>query len=71
VGTLRAATTSTKAFLIVDCIVICFGFNDQRIPDRQTLADKVAAWERERNTAEASVDWRFTMADTRVKLKRL
>jgi len=44
---------------------------DRRIPDRQTLAEEVAAWERQRNTAEASVDWRFTTADARIKLKHL
>lgn len=44
---------------------------DQRIPDRKALAEEVGAWEAERNAAESSIDWRFTSADARLKLKRL
>ena len=44
---------------------------DRRIPDREALAREVAAWEADRNAAEAKVDWRFTTADARIKLKRL
>jgi hypothetical protein len=32
---------------------------------------EVAAWVTERNAAHATVDWRFTTADARIKLKRL
>jgi hypothetical protein len=31
----------------------------------------VAAWQADRNTAKATVNWRFTTADARIKLKRL
>ena len=44
---------------------------DRRIPDRQTLGREVAAWEAERNSLGGKVDWRFTTADARIKLKRL
>jgi hypothetical protein len=44
---------------------------DQRIPDQETLAEEVGAWEAERNAAESSIDWRFTSADARIKLKHL
>lgn len=44
---------------------------DRRIPDLETLRDEVAAWERSRNTAKVKVDWHFTTADARVKLKKL
>lgn len=44
---------------------------DRRIPDRPTLAAEVAAWELDRNAAECKVDWHFTTADARIKLKRL
>ncbi len=44
---------------------------DRRIPDQQALADEAAAWEKERNAAESSIDWRFTSADARIKLKHL
>ena len=44
---------------------------DRRIPDRQKLACEVAAWQRRRNESHAKVNWQFTTADARVKLKRL
>jgi hypothetical protein len=44
---------------------------DRRIADPTTLAQEVAAWERQRNTANCRVDWRFTTHDARIKLKRL
>lgn len=44
---------------------------DRRIEDFQTLTSEVAAWERQRNESDAKVNWRFTTADARVKLKRL
>ena len=44
---------------------------DRRIPDLATLTREVAAWERDRNAAEVTIDWPFTTADARVKLKRL
>ena len=44
---------------------------DRRIPDVGTLRREVAAWEAERNAAVVRVDWQFTTADARTKLKRL
>lgn len=44
---------------------------DRRIPDMGRLAEEVAARERDRNAAVVKVDWQFTTADARVKLKRL
>ncbi len=44
---------------------------DQRIPDQPTLISEVAAWEGERNAMRATVHWRFTTADARIKLKQL
>ena len=43
----------------------------QRIPDQETLAREMAAWESERNERGATVDWRFTATDARQKLARL
>ena len=42
-----------------------------RIPDRSTLQAEVGAWESRRNAAEATVHWRFTTEDARVKLYKL
>jgi DDE superfamily endonuclease len=44
---------------------------DRRIPDAAALSREVAAWEKARNAAVAKVDWQFTAADARVKLKKL
>lgn len=44
---------------------------DRRIPDRDTLAREVAAWEAKRNAAGVMAEWQFTTADARVKLKKL
>jgi hypothetical protein len=44
---------------------------DRRIPNMDTLKREVAAWQDNRNHEETWIDWRFTTADARVKLKRL
>ena len=41
------------------------------IPDRATLARETAAWAAKRNSDDATVNWRFTTADARIKLTRL
>ena len=44
---------------------------DRRITDREKLQHEVAAWQRERNKSPSKVDWQFTTAHARVKLKHL
>jgi hypothetical protein len=44
---------------------------DRRLPDVATLEAEVAAWQERRNATATTVDWRFTTADARMKLKRL
>ncbi len=44
---------------------------DRRLPDRSTLTRAVAAWETARNAASTTLNWRFTTADARIKLKHL
>jgi hypothetical protein len=44
---------------------------NRRIPDEQTLHHQVQAWVDDRNSKVVKVDWRFTTADARIKLKRL
>ena len=44
---------------------------DRRIPDRDTLVHEVNAWGHNRNVNQNDIDWRFTTADARIKLKRL
>ena len=43
----------------------------RRIPDQVALIRETAAWEARRNASGATVDWRFTTADARIKLKKL
>lgn len=38
---------------------------------REQLAEAIAVWERSRNKSKVNIDWRFTTADARIKLKRL
>jgi DDE superfamily endonuclease len=42
-----------------------------RLPDHETLVGEVAAWTAARNRTATPVDWHFTTADARIKLKRL
>jgi hypothetical protein len=44
---------------------------DRRIDSKAVLTSEIAAWENKRNTVCTTIDWRFTTADARVKLKRL
>ncbi len=44
---------------------------DRRIPDTETLRREIAAWEAPRTSAQAPMEWRFTTADARIKLKHL
>lgn len=44
---------------------------DRRIPDLATLQREIAAWEKTRNAAVVKVEWQFTAADARIKLKKL
>ncbi len=44
---------------------------NRRIADEETLKREVAAWERQRNKAKETIDWRFSITDAREKLKRL
>ena len=39
--------------------------------NRQQLTRRIGCWERDRNRTQAGIDWRFTTADARIKLKRL
>lgn len=47
----------------------CLG--KRRVPDAQTLGREARAWCEARNQQQASVDWRFTTAEARTKLRRL
>lgn len=44
---------------------------DRRIGDKEVLITEVNAWNKDRNQRAAGVNWQFTTADARIKLKRL
>ena len=44
---------------------------DRRILDQEVLRREVEAWQGQRNRDAIRVDWRFTTADARIKLKSL
>jgi hypothetical protein len=43
----------------------------RRISDKETLECEVKAWQVDRNSKVVKIDWRFTTADARIKLKHL
>ena len=43
----------------------------RRIPDQSSLMREVAAWQTRRTSKQATVQWRFTTADARIKLTKL
>ncbi len=46
----------------------CLG---DRVPEKPTLVANVARWQKNRNASRAKIDWQFTTADARIKLRRL
>lgn len=44
---------------------------NRRIGSEAQLQSAVAAWEADRNRAAATIDWRFTTKDARIKLRKL
>ena len=44
---------------------------DRRIGTREELEREVTAWEKDRNERMVGVNWRFTTADARIKLRHL
>lgn len=44
---------------------------DRRIPTKEKMEEEVKAWLADRNAASRKIDWQFTAAEARVKLKRL
>jgi len=44
---------------------------NRRIGSKEELEREVVAWQRQRNEAQARIDWRFTTDTARIKLKKL
>jgi DDE superfamily endonuclease len=44
---------------------------DRRIGETGVLRQEIEAWQQKRNEASKTIDWQFTAADARIKLKRL
>lgn len=44
---------------------------NRRISEQAVLKTEILSWEKKRNQIEAKMDWQFTTADARVKLKKL
>ena len=44
---------------------------DRRIDSKDVMKQEIAVWETNRNKTCARINWRFTTADARIKLKRL
>jgi hypothetical protein len=44
---------------------------DRRIGEVAVLRREIRAWQQKRNAASKTIEWQFTTAEARVKLKRL
>lgn len=44
---------------------------NRRIPDQESMKKEVSAWENHRNNCPTPMNWQFTTADARIKLKKL
>lgn len=44
---------------------------NRRIPDKKSLKRELATWQKGRNLLKSKIDWRFSVDDARIKLKRL
>jgi hypothetical protein len=44
---------------------------NRKINTIEIMKSEVSAWQKARNTKEATINWQFTNKDARVKLKRL
>jgi len=55
----------------IELSVLCRQCLDDYFQTRQQMATQTAEWERPRNENKTGIDWRFTTADARIRLKRL
>ena len=55
----------------IELSVLSSGCLDRRIDNLPTLQGEVTAWETDRNARHTKINWRFTTADARIKLKHL
>ncbi len=51
--------------------ILCRQCLDRRIDCQKIMADQIATWEHDRNANKSTIDWQFTTADARIKLRRL
>ena len=51
--------------------ILCRQCLDRRLDSQQKMVQEIAAWETDRNNRQSKIDWQFTTADARTKLKRL
>lgn len=51
--------------------ILCGQCLDRRIADKEFMASEVSAWEQKRNACQSKINWQFSTADARIKLKRL
>jgi hypothetical protein len=55
----------------LECAVVSTQCLNRRLGDQETVRRAVAAWETQRHAAKATVEWRFTTAKARRKLKHI
>ena len=59
---------------VAECELSCLTrqcLSDRRIADLATLRAEIAAWASRTNAKQRAIDWQFTIAKARIKLKRI
>lgn len=51
--------------------ILCGQCLDRRIDNKEFMASEVALWEQTRNASKSTINWQFSTADARIKLRRL
>ena len=44
---------------------------NRRIADKEIFVREISAWNKQKNAEKSTIDWQFTTADARIKLKKL
>ena len=68
---LNPVSSTGQAMAEIEFSVLSRSYLRQRLPDEETLGREVQALVRERNAAQAVINWRFNTQNARTKLHRL
>ena len=70
-GTVQRRDGSWLNMAEIELSILSRQCTNQRFASKEILIAETALWVTQRNALEATIDWQFTTADARIKLKRL